>query len=433
MESKPDKQEQIKQPEPELESEEGEHEEDEDEDQDKVSKLAARETGKSLETEVEPKPVESDEKKAKKWSLSSLNPKKAIYDARLKMPGRKKKVLQDAQEISNLDIVLEQLAHNGAYGRLDNTKLPAWGYREAGAVEDPESGFRLVLYLPTSEALANNTDRAKTIRAIHGGRPRPVMAFRGTDNKHGPRGVSDDVNRKGIGTYQFTSNVGRIEQVFGAAGGKAIVTGHSLGGALAQLAACRFPGGVARIVTFQSPGINPKDAEALKEHNAKAKPEDQVTSTHYRAEGDLVHSAGMALTKGDVFELQSVGIGNPMDHTQFPLARLDAARGDLVPGIGDAKGRKVDDKLVRINKSDSDEEKSSWKTRGSEWARKNLGGIIRDKDMEPYVKTWSKVKEMCESGAFSKPYVYGVIDQSDKLTDVQKIKMRDQVRLQFGE
>jgi hypothetical protein len=31
---------------------------------------------------------------------------------------------------------MEQLAHRGAYGKLDPRKLAAWGYREAGVAEE---------------------------------------------------------------------------------------------------------------------------------------------------------------------------------------------------------------------------------------------------------------------------------------------------------
>ena len=134
------------------------------------------------------------------------HPKEAIYQARLDMDGRQEGVLGDAHEVSNGDIVMEQLAHAGAYGKLDNRKLGMWGYREAGAVEDPESGFRAVLYVATGAAA--ETAEGRTARAIHGGATPPVVSFRGTANK---RGVADDANREGVGAYQFSSNMGRIQ------------------------------------------------------------------------------------------------------------------------------------------------------------------------------------------------------------------------------
>src|SRR5262245_31712618 len=83
-----------------------------------------------------------------RFAKAIKNPKKAIYQARLDAKGRQEEVLGDAQRVSNEDVVMEQLAHAGAYGRLDPDRLQTMGYHEAGAVEDPESGFRAVLYMP---------------------------------------------------------------------------------------------------------------------------------------------------------------------------------------------------------------------------------------------------------------------------------------------
>jgi pimeloyl-ACP methyl ester carboxylesterase len=350
-----------------------------------------------------------------KSKASPLNVKEQIYQARLGADGRQEGVIGDAHQVANQDIILEQLAHAGAYGDLDNRKLTDWGYRHGGAIEDPESGFRAVLYLPIEPTDAR---QAATIRAMHGGNAPPVVSFRGTDNK---RGVADDMNRHGVGSYQFASNQTKIAALLAKAGGKAIVTGHSLGGALAQIAGARFAGSVSRIVTFQAPAIDGDDVDRLREHNQKAAPQDRVTSTHHRAEGDLVHLAGEKLTDGDVFTYESVGVGNPMDHTQFPLARLAAARGNLIPGL------EGDDRLVRVEKTTSQSEKSGWFPRFAEGARKLLGGVLRDDDMEPYVEMWRDVQQMLASGAFSQQYVLAVIKDSNRLTDVQKIKMRDQV------
>ncbi len=352
------------------------------------------------------------------------NPKQAVYDARLGMEGRQESVLDDAHDVSNQDVILEQLAHKGAYGGLDNRKLAGWGYKEMGAAQDPESGFRAVLFVPTEEALAGKTDQAKVITAIHGGKPPPVLAFRGTKEK---RGMQDDTTKAGVGTYQFASNEGRVKDIMGMAGGKVIVAGHSLGGALAQLAATHFPGNVSRVVTFQSPGIPKEESDKLDEHNKNAAPVDQVKSTHHRAEGDAVHLAGEALTDGDVFTYGSVGVGNPMDHMSFPLARLAAARGDMIPGINDADvGDKGGDKLVNVEKTSAKDEKDSLIAKGSEGARKFFGGAVRDKTMDKYVTVWKDVKSMIDSKAFGKNYVLGVIKDNPDLTPDQKVKMRDQ-------
>ena len=348
------------------------------------------------------------------------NPKGAIYGARLGMEGRKEEVLEDGHDIASQDIVLEQLAHRGAYGSLDPKKLAAWGYREAGAAQDPESGFRAVLYVPTEEALAGKNPEAK---AIHGGKPPAVLAFRGTSEK---RGMQDDTNRNGVGAYQFASNEARVKEMMGLAGGKVIVTGHSLGGALAQLAATHFPSGVARVCTFQSSGIPKEESDKLAKHNAEAKGEDKVGSTHHRAEGDLVHMAGMSLTDGDVYTHKSVGVGNAMDHMSFPLARLSAARGDAISGVSEGLGDKGGDRLVDIEKTTSKGEKSGMMPKMAEGARTKLGGIVRDDSMETYGKLWVDVSKMIASKTFGRGQILEVIKISPLLKPEQKIKMRDQ-------
>ena len=44
------------------------------------------------------------------------------------------------------------------------------------------------------------------------------------------------------------------------------------------------------------------------------------------------------------------------------------------------------------------------------------------------MEVWRDVKAMIDSRQFSEAYVLGVIDASSKLTDVQKIKMRDEAK-----
>ena len=355
------------------------------------------------------------------------SPKQTLYEARLAMEGRQKEVLSGGHDISNRDIVLEQLAHSGAYGRLEQDKLGPWGYREAGRVNDPESGFWCTLYMPTAEALAGESTEAKIIQAIHGGPPEPVLAFAGTNPKE-KRDIADDAHTAGVGSYQFASNIGKVNDVLAEAGGRVIFTGHSLGGALAQHGACNFPGAAIAVVTFQAPAIAADDVAKLEAHNKTAK--DKVKSTHYRAEGDIVHAAGEALTEGDVYEFQSVGIGWAKDHMQFPLARLAAARGHLIEGIDPGKAK---DKLVAIEKSDSKSVKGDLANRVAEWGRQNIvAPLAGHTDMEQYVDVWRSVEAMAQTGEYPIERIYAVIKISDRLTEVQKIKMRDNVKSLWG-
>ena len=332
---------------------------------------------------------------------------------------RRSNVRKDTNDIPNQDIVFEQLAHAGAYGSLDNSKLPLWGYSEAKVIEDSSSGFRAVLYLPTAAALGSGEDSVLP-RAIHGGTPPPVLELRGTKNF---RGLQEDVNIQGVGSYQFRANRRVIGDLLSAAGGKAVVTGHSLGGALAQLTAAHLPGGVGRVVTFQSPGIDSGDAALLAKHNEEADPEDQISSSHYRADGDVVHAAGEALTKGDVHTFHSKGISNPLDHKQFMLARLNQARDGLIPGI-DPGGEPVEDTLLRVKKTSSSDEKGGLKNGIAEGGRKFLGGAIRDDSSDTYSELWNNVELMAKSGTYSSKRVFSVIDVAEGLSLNEKSRMK---------
>lgn len=334
---------------------------------------------------------------------------------------RRKGVRSDAHNIPTKDIVYEQLAHAGAYGKLDNSKLAAWGYQEAQVIDDTATGFRGVLYTPTAASLGSGPDAAVS-RAIHGGAPAPVVALRGTANM---KGVQDDVNKQGVGSYQFRANRGTIAGMLSAAGGGAVVCGHSLGGALAQLTAVHLSG-VARVVTFQSPGISKDDADAFKAKQAKAAPEDRITSTHYRKDGDIVHAAGDDLTEGDVYRFHSQGIDNPFAHTHFPLARLNQARGGLVPGITGKGQEAASDDLTRVTKSTTGEEKGDFANRFSESGRKVLGGLVRKDSQDTYTKLWKNVRLMAESGTYSAQRIEAVIEAADGISINQKARMRTQ-------
>ena len=77
------------------------------------------------------------------------------------------------------------------------------------------------------------------------------------------------------------------------------VTDHSLGGALAQMAACAWPELTGQVVTFQAPAINPKGMDNLKHFNAKHEKDGRaIVSQHVRFDNDVVEQAGNMLTPG---------------------------------------------------------------------------------------------------------------------------------------
>ena len=235
-----------------------------------------------------------------------------------------------SSRIPNQDIIYEQLAHRFGYDAVDEKALALWGYRALDPFEDPATGFRMLVVVPDENA-------SDKIREMHGAELRPVVIFRGTANTEG---LADDASGSAVGDFQFAMNAADIAKNVaearahaGESGGKFDVTGHSLGGALAQLCAARMPSGVGRVVTFQSPRVSDRETGRVDDHNEQDGVDDQIRSTHYRADADLVPHAGESRTAGDGYLLEYQGIETPLSHTSFPLAQLNAARGNQVPGV----------------------------------------------------------------------------------------------------
>lgn len=133
----------------------------------------------------------------------------------------------------------------------------------------------------------------------------PVIAFTGSEEL-GTDWVSD-VTDPEPGSRQFTSGITAIRNAITELGGRVDVTGHSLGGALAQITAAFFPEKVRNIVTFQAPGIRSRLSSIIRRHNddirAGRTQGELIQSTHYRADHDIVDDAGEAHTEGTTFDI----------------------------------------------------------------------------------------------------------------------------------
>ena len=181
--------------------------------------------------------------------------------------------------------------------------LTAAGYRIDRTFDDPVTGFHAIGLISTT------ADKP------------PVLVFRGTD------GLSDDVanaDRRGVGFNQFEANKQALgtwltqigqDTAKNPARLRPDVLGHSLGGALTQLAATEFTSAIGDVVTFNSPGIAQNTVNTFKQKAAAGK-----NVTHYIVSGDFVSLGGEAFLPGKVV-LQT--FTNPIIN---PLLVLDKHR-----------------------------------------------------------------------------------------------------------
>ncbi|MEG3857548.1 calcium-binding protein [Microcoleus sp. herbarium12] len=185
--------------------------------------------------------------------------------------------------------------------------LAAAGYQIDRTFDDPLTGFHAIGLISTTP------DKP------------PVLVFRGTDS------LVDDLangDKRGVGFNQFEAN----KQALGnwltqisqdtAKNPRRLgpdLLGHSLGGALTQLAATEFTSIVGDIVTFNSPGIAQSSVNTYKQKAGAGK-----TVTHYIVSGDFVSLGGEAFIPGKVvLETYTSPIINPSlvldKHTQTGL------------------------------------------------------------------------------------------------------------------
>jgi hypothetical protein len=197
-------------------------------------------------------------------------------------------------------VLLERMAHTYAYEDAVSPSA-ASELLEAGYVAGPalhgKEGFAVMPFTP--------------VRPDAGP---PVLAFRGTQmgevrapdpGSHAFPDLLEDLGPEGVGVASYRLNEGLIASQLASLleHGRVEVCGHSLGGALAQLAAALLPGAVARVTTFQSSGVPARYREMLTAYNNRetAKGQAPVLSDHHVVKGDLVTPGiGEALTPGEL-------------------------------------------------------------------------------------------------------------------------------------
>jgi N-acetylmuramidase/Domain of unknown function (DUF4157)/Lipase (class 3) len=215
------------------------------------------------------------------------------------------------------EVLLEQMAHDMGYeDKLtpeQQALLAKFGYSDGGLTTGP-FGFEMRSFIPSNPAFSH-----------------PILAFRGAEFSK-IKDLVATLEPESVGLEQFNANRRRIELELQKLSkqGKVWLTGHSLGGALAQLAGSEFANLTERIITFQSPGIDAKHVANLKKHN-KANPDQKVVSTHYQVAGDVVSGAGEALTPGELVKFEM----NPSSGASMKHYGIGLIAGAIVgPGSG---------------------------------------------------------------------------------------------------
>lgn len=152
--------------------------------------------------------------------------------------------------------------------------------------DDPESGFHAVAIASTDPDVP------------------PVLVFRGLDFF----GADDETfsDPRGVGFSQFERNQTEVQSWIQEIRADTFknpkrlnpnLLGHSLGGALAQLAGAEFTSSVGDIYTFNSPGVS---TETVNQYRRNLRGGNK-TINHYVISGDIISLTGDAFLPGRVF------------------------------------------------------------------------------------------------------------------------------------
>lgn len=234
--------------------------------------------------------------------------------------------MEEAHSEVEGDIPIQFLAFRVAYATSITSEirqlLQQYGYGEP-VTHTGSMGFSLKMIPP----LLN-----------HSNPPVPVAVFVGTNDM---QDILVDMDVEGIGMRQFQENRRLINTAMESIPGQKVFTGHSLGGALAQIAACLLDAGECeRVVTFQSPGISQDLVHRFQQRNERM--DDPIESTHHRVRHDVVSEGGEAFLPGQIYEYDMDEVHNPSSdelenvvsaHMTSPLTELDNRRRRRGPGI----------------------------------------------------------------------------------------------------
>lgn len=302
------------------------------------------------------------------------------------------------------DATFERLAHGIAYqpnNEATRHLIEAMGFIFSDFIEDSTTGLSFYCLTPNEDMVARGH--------------LPVLVFTGSEPPElfgQPDGNLDwysDLRDYEPGTSQFNPAVPRIHRAIQRMGGLVDVTGHSLGGALAQITAAYFPDNVRRVVTFQAPGIGQDLADRVTDHNREVRSTGQgieIESTHYRAAHDIVDDAGEVHTEGNTFELNfdrrrsllGDGGGIPSETGRVGVAHSSTQ----LPGLSELS----EEELSQIEITQGTTEGESLSTRPIEQLRRLLSGssaLERGQSMDEALDQWiQQYPEMLNSPHFTR-------------------------------
>jgi serralysin len=184
------------------------------------------------------------------------------------------------------ETIAKQLAYiddQRQFQTLVQTGLSAAGYQIDRTFDDPGTGFHAIGLISTTP------DKP------------PVLVFRGTDS---PTDDLANADKRGVGFNQFEANKQALGNWLTQIGQDTAknprrlppdLLGHSLGGALTQLAATEFTSAIGDVVTFNSPGVAQSTVNTFKQKVGAGK-----NVTHYIVSGDFVSLGGEAFLPGKV-------------------------------------------------------------------------------------------------------------------------------------
>gem|GEM_PF-1330375 len=331
----------------------------------------------------------------------------------------------EAEDMPSDAVVFEQIGHRMAYGAIDQEALTRWGFGAASA----HSGAGDLEYL-----------------TIDGGETRlPVIAFKGTLEG---QDVVDDTNGQGVGAYQYSANegdiVGHLRRY-----GRVDLTGHSLGGAIAQLTAANHPSHVRRVHTYQSPGITHQAAERMRSSaDGRA-----VETTHHIADGDAVSEGGEEHIDGEVRRydvdsdnLEIIGAGLAGATLGSPVSAVGGAvlgaaadqeaqrhRAYLASGAEGTAPTDADEVGVgTVDRQAPTIERASDLTHGAEDTRNTAGGLIGDETQTEYARVWDAVRQDARRGTKRWSQLLGQI-QSAAVPQAMRLRMEDNLTAMYPE